>query len=203
MSFFSHPSAIVEDGAQIGAGTKIWHFAHIRRGSIIGRDCTLGKGVYVDSTVSLGDRVKVQNNVSIYAGVTLADGVFVGPHACFTNDLFPRAITPDGELAQLGADWELSQTVVESGASIGANATIVAGITLGKWCLIGAGAVVTRNIPPYALAYGNPARVRGVVGPSGRVIAPLYESGVYQDHPIRVRVEILPEWCGSGFCNDG
>lgn len=149
-----HDSAIVEDGAEIGPGTRIWHHGHVRSGAVIGAGCNLGKNVFVDSGAVVGDRVKIQNNVSVYNGVTLGDDVFVGPSAVFTNDLFPRAA---------GEAWEVVATRVESGASIGANATIVCGVVVGSHALIGAGAVVTRDVPARALVVGNPARVIGWV----------------------------------------
>ena len=190
---FIHPTAIVEDGAKIGAGSKIWHFAHIRSGSVLGSECIIGKGVYVDSGVTVGDHCKIQNNVSIYRGVILAEGVFVGPHVCFTNDLNPRAISPDGTLRG-DSDWTVTKTVVGKGASIGANSTMVCGIELGDWCMIGAGSVVTRAVPPYALVYGIPARVHGVVAPSGVVVSKKYQAGTYQSKDSGQPVEIRPEW---------
>ena len=157
-----HPTADVSPAAQIGEGTAIWHQAQVREGARIGRECILSKGVYVDADVVLGDNVKVQNYVSIYHGVTLEDGVFCGPHCVFTNDKQPRAINPDTSLK--GADdWTLGETRVRTGASIGANAVIVCGVTVGAWAMIGAGAVVTRDVPDHGLVWGNPARLRGFV----------------------------------------
>ncbi|MBI4706167.1 MAG: N-acetyltransferase [Deltaproteobacteria bacterium] len=179
MSIFVHPTAVVEDGAEIGDGTRIWHFCHVRAGARIGRSCILGKNVYVDAAVRVGNNVKIQNNVSIYHGVEIADGVFLGPHACFTNDLSPRAIKLDGTLRG-EEDWVLARTFVGYGASIGANATIVAGTRIGQWALVGAGAVVTRDVPDYALVYGNPARLRGVVAPTGEIVSRQYRAGRYQ-----------------------
>lgn len=164
--FFAHPSADVSPQAEIGEGTKIWQQCQIREGSVIGRHCILGKGVYVDVGVRIGNHVKIQNGVSLYRGVTLEDGVFCGPHCVFTNDLRPRAINPDGSL-KTQADWQVSETLVRYGASIGANATIVCGVTIGRWAMIGAGAVVTHDVPDYGLAYGNPARLQGFVCPCG------------------------------------
>lgn len=165
-NFFAHPSADVSPQAEIGEGTKIWQQCQIREGSVIGRNCILGKGVYVDSGVRIGDNVKIQNGVSLYRGVTLEDGVLCGPHCVFTNDLRPRAINPDGSL-KTAEDWLVSETLVRYGAAIGANATIVCGVTIGRWAMIGAGAVVTRDVPDYGLVYGNPARLRGFVCPCG------------------------------------
>lgn len=179
MSCFVHELAVVESGVEIGEGARIWHWCHVRTGARIGPGCVLGKSVFIDQGVSVGRNCKIQNNVSVYAGVSLGDGVFVGPHVCFTNDKLPRAVQPDGS-PMLAADWSTVNTRIEDGASIGANATILCGITLGSWCMVGAGAVVTRSVPPYALMLGNPARCRGVVAPSGEVLAPDYREGEYQ-----------------------
>ncbi len=163
---FVHPSAEVEKGAVIGANSRIWHLCHVRRDARIGEECVLGRGVFVDAGVQIGNRVKIQNYVSVYHGVTIEDGVFVGPHVCFTNDLFPRAINAD--LSLKGADdWTLTETRVQVGAAIGANSTIVCGVTIGRWAMIGSGSVVTRNVADYALVVGNPARQIGYVCPCG------------------------------------
>jgi acetyltransferase-like isoleucine patch superfamily enzyme len=159
---YIHPSALVESGAVIGAYSKIWHLCHVRRDARVGEECVLGRGVFVDAGVHIGNRVKIQNYVSVFHGVTLEDGVFVGPHVCFTNDLMPRAINPDMSLKSAG-DWMLRETRVQQGASIGANSTIRCGITIGRWAMIGAGSVVTRDVPDYALVVGNPARLIGYV----------------------------------------
>lgn len=161
-----HPTSVIDPSAVIGDRTQIWLHCQIRERVRIGEDCILGKNVYVETGVVIGDRVKIQNNVSVFAGVTLEDGVFVGPHACFTNDLVPRAINPDGSL-KTASDWHITPTRVCTGAAIGANATIVCGVTIGAWALVGAGSVVTRSVPPYALVTGNPARRRGWVTPRG------------------------------------
>ncbi len=163
---YIHKTADVSPDAVIGEGTKIWNWVQVREGASIGRLCVLSKGVYIDKDVQIGDFVKIQNNVSVYHGVTIKDGVFVGPHVCFTNDLYPRAVNENFEPISED-DWELAQTLVEKGASIGANSTIVAGRTIGKWALIGAGSVVTKDIPEYSMAYGNPARVVGKVDERG------------------------------------
>jgi len=166
-----HPTADVSKAAEIGDGTQIWHEAQVREGAHIGRHCRIGKGVYIDTNVRIGDNCKLQNRVSVYQGVTIGDRVFVGPHACFTNDLIPRAARTDWEehdLADRGAEWEIVPTLVEEGASIGANATILCGITIGASSMVGAGAVVTKDVPPYALVYGNPAEVHGYVCDCGR-----------------------------------
>jgi UDP-2-acetamido-3-amino-2,3-dideoxy-glucuronate N-acetyltransferase len=157
-----HPTADVSDAAEIGAGTSIWNQCQVRENVRIGSGCILSKDVYVDAGVQIGDHVKIQNGISIYHGVTLEDGVFCGPHCVFTNDKQPRAINPDGSLKS-GDDWALSTTRVRTGAAIGAGAIIVCGVTIGQWAMIGAGAVVTRDVPDYGLVYGNPARLHGFV----------------------------------------
>lgn len=144
-----HPSAMVEPEADIGDGTRLWVNVQVRGRARIGKDCNLGKDVFVDEDVQIGRGCKIQNGVSIYRGVTIGDDVFVGPHACFTNDRIPRAFN---------SDWEIISTHVEEGASIGANATIVCGITIGKFAMVAAGAVVTRDVPEFTLVMGNPAR---------------------------------------------
>jgi UDP-2-acetamido-3-amino-2,3-dideoxy-glucuronate N-acetyltransferase len=161
-----HPSAEVSNQAQIGEGTSIWHQAQVRENVVIGVGCIVGKGVYIDFDVHLGNHVKIQNYVSIYHGVTLEDGVFVGPHVCFTNDLRPRAINPDGSL-KAADDWQLTPTLVRNGAALGANSTIRCGVTIGRWAMVGAGSVVTRDVPDYGLVWGNPARLHGFVCPRG------------------------------------
>lgn len=154
-SAFVHPSAIVDPGARLGEGTKVWHFCHIMAGAVIGRDCVLGQNVFVAGGVRVGDGCRVQNNVSLYTGVTLEDHVFCGPSLVFTNVINPRS--------EVARKDEFRPTLVRRGATLGANATIVCGVTLGEYCFIGAGAVVTRDVPPHALVTGNPARTRGSV----------------------------------------
>ena len=153
-SYYAHPTAIVESES-IGEGTKIWHFAHVRQGSKIGKRCNIGKSVYIDIGAVVGDNVKIQNFVSVYQGVVIEDDVFVGPSATFTNDLYPRAFIWDEE--------HVSPTRICRGASIGANATVVCGITIGEYAMIGAGSVVAEDVPAYALILGNPGRQRGWV----------------------------------------
>lgn len=165
-AFFAHATADVSPNARVGAGTKIWQHCQVREDAVIGENCILSKGVYIDAGVQIGSNVKIQNGISVYHGVTLEDGVFCGPHCVFTNDKMPRAINPDGTLKS-GADWVIGATLVKMGAAIGAHATIVCGITIGRWAMIGAGAVVTRDVPDYGLVYGNPARLRGFVCPCG------------------------------------
>ena len=166
-SFFVHPTAEVSPQARVGTGTKIWHQAQIRERAQIGEACIIGKGVYIDFDVVVGSRVKIQNGASIYHGATIEDGVFIGPHACLTNDKLPRAITPQG-LQKSDADWEVSKTVIQYGASIGAGAIILPGITVGRFALVGAGAVVTKDVIAHGLVVGNPARLVGRVCMCGR-----------------------------------
>jgi len=151
--YFVHESSYVDEGAEIGAGTNIWHFSHVMPRAKIGERCNIGQNVLVSSDVTLGNNVKIQNNVSLYTGVIVEDDVFLGPSMVFTNVVNPRS--------HVNRKDEYKTTLVRKGASIGANATIVCGTTLGKYCFIGAGAVVTKDVPDYALVYGNPARVRG------------------------------------------
>ena len=152
-TYDSHPSAIIDEGCQIGEGTKIWHFSHIMSACTIGKGCNIGQNVVVSSEVILGNNVKVQNNVSIYTGVTCEDDVFLGPSCVFTNVVNPRsAVNRRGQYAK---------TIVKKGATIGANATIICGHDIGEYAFIGAGAVVTKNVPPYALIVGNPAKQIG------------------------------------------
>ncbi len=164
---YIHSTADVAEGVDIGDNTKIWHHCQIRPGVKIGSNCILGKGVYVDSDVPIGNNVKIQNYVSIFHGVVIEDGVFVGPHVCFTNDNFPRAINQDGTLKS-ASDWEVSQTIIKYGAALGANSTILPGIVVGEWAMVGSGSVVTKDVPPYGLVAGNPARLIGYVCSCGR-----------------------------------
>jgi UDP-2-acetamido-3-amino-2,3-dideoxy-glucuronate N-acetyltransferase len=151
--YFVHESAYVDEGAQIGAGTKIWHFCHVMPSVTIGEHCSFGQNVFIANGVAIGNHVKVQNNVSIYEGVILEDYVFCGPSMVFTNVKTPRSAFP----RNTSADY--ATTLVKHGASIGANATIVCGVTIGEWAFVAAGAVVTRDVPPYALVMGVPAEI--------------------------------------------
>jgi len=151
--FFAHETAVIDPDCQIGTGTKIWHFSHIMTNCSIGEHCSLGQNVVISPEVRIGNRVKIQNNVSVYTGVICEDDVFLGPSAVFTNVINPRSAVSRKD--------EYKPTLVKKGATIGANATIVCGITIGKYAFIGAGAVVTKNIPDYALVIGNPARQTG------------------------------------------
>jgi UDP-2-acetamido-3-amino-2,3-dideoxy-glucuronate N-acetyltransferase len=162
-----HPTAEVSPEATIGARTRIWHQAQVREGAVIGQNCILGKGVYVDFNVRIGDNVKIQNYALVYHGVRIEDGVFVGPQACLSNDRYPRAVTPDGRL-KTDDDWEVGEIVVRAGASIGAGTILLPGIEIGRFAMIGAGAVVTRSVPDHGLALGAPARPSGWVCRCGR-----------------------------------
>lgn len=152
-SFFAHETAVIDQGCAIGPGTKIWHFAHIMSGCAIGQNCNIGQNVVISPEVLIGNNVKIQNNVSVYTGVICEDDVFLGPSVVFTNVINPRSAVVRKN--------EYQQTLVKKGATIGANATIVCGITIGEYAFIGAGAVVTKSIPAYALVMGNPARQTG------------------------------------------
>lgn len=163
MSYFIHESSYVDDDVIIGNDTKVWHFCHIQSGARIGERCSFGQNVNISNHVTIGNDVKIQNNVSVYEGVTLEDGVFCGPSCVFTNDLTPRARYPKGRAGYL-------ITVVKKGASIGANATVVCGHTIGENALIGAGAVVTEDVPAHALMLGVPARRKGWVCECGHIL---------------------------------
>ncbi len=159
---FIHETAVVDDGAQIGSGTKVWHFCHVMGTAQIGENCVLGQNVFIGNRAVLGNNVKVQNNVSVYEGVICEDDVFLGPSMVFTNVVNPRSAVNRKE--------EFKPTLVKRGASIGANATIVCGTTLGAYCFVGAGAVITKDVKPFALMVGVPARQRGWVSRSGAIL---------------------------------
>jgi UDP-2-acetamido-3-amino-2,3-dideoxy-glucuronate N-acetyltransferase len=181
MSFFAHESAVIDAGARIGSGTKIWHFCHVSAGAEIGADCSLGQNVFVAPGVRIGRGVKIQNNVSIYAGVILEDYVFCGPSMVFTNVKTPRSAFPRNTAA------DYLTTRVRHGASIGANATVVCGVDVGTWALIGAGAVVTKNVPDFALMLGVPARPSGWACACGESIG--FTQGAAQCAVCRRRYE--------------
>ena len=158
---FRHSSANVSSAATIGKGTKVWINVQIREDVVIGEDCIISKDVYIDHAVRIGDRCKIQNSVSVYNGVTIGDDVFVAPNVSFTNDKVPRAFN---------ADWTITPTFVENGASIGANSTIVCGVTIGEYAMVAAGSVVTKNVAPYTLVMGNPARPVAKIDKAGNKI---------------------------------
>jgi len=160
--YFIHESSYIDDGAEIGEGTKIWHFCHIMSGAKIGKNCSIGQNVNIGSTAVIGNGVKIQNNVSVYDDVVIEDDVFCGPSCVFTNVINPRAFVERKN--------EYKKTYIKKGVSIGANATIVCGVTIGEYAFIGAGSVVTKDIPAYSLAYGNPARITGKVDENGNKV---------------------------------
>ncbi|MCC6600721.1 MAG: N-acetyltransferase [Crocinitomicaceae bacterium] len=159
MDYFAHPTSVIDEGCSIGKGTRIWHFSHVMSGCSMGENCNLGQNVVVSPQVSLGSRVKVQNNVSIYTGVVCEDDVFLGPSCVFTNVINPRSA--------IVRKSEFQKTIVRKGASIGANATIVCGIEIGEYAMIGAGTVITKNVLPFALMVGNPGKQIGWVSRNG------------------------------------
>lgn len=160
--YYVHPTALVEENVQIGEGTRIWCFSHIMQGSVIGKNCNIGQNVYIDPCVVVGNHVKIQNNVSLYAGVVCEDGVFLGPSCVFTNVINPRAL--------IEKKSEFRKTVLRLGCTIGANATIICGRSIGRYAMIGAGSVVTRDVPDYALVYGVPAVLQGWVCQCGETL---------------------------------
>ena len=159
-------SADIDDGAVIGAATRVWHLAHVRAGARIGRECIIGRGAYIGPGVTIGDRCKIQNHALVYEPAVVEDGVFIGPAVVFTNDYFPRAVTPDGELKSAD-DWDAVGVTVREGASIGARAVCVAPVTIGRWAMVAAGSVVNRDVPDFALVAGVPARRIRWVGHAG------------------------------------
>ena len=162
--YFFHDSSFIDDNILIGEGTKIWHFSHVQSGSKIGKNCSIGQNVNVGNNVVIGNHVKIQNNVSVYEGVELEDYVFCGPSMVFTNIKLPRS-----EFPQRGKEY-YSKTLIKKSASIGANATIICGVVIGEYAMIGSGAVVTKNIPPYSLVIGNPGRIVGLVDKKGKQV---------------------------------
>lgn len=160
--YFAHPSAIIDEGAQIGKGTQIWHFCHLMSTCKVGSSCKIGQNVYIDANAIVGNGVKIQNNVSVYNGVVVEDDVFLGPSMVFTNVINPRSFIERKNLFR--------KTIVRKGATIGANATIICGVEIGAYAIIGAGSVVTKNVPAYALMKGNPARQSGWVSEAGHTL---------------------------------
>lgn len=167
---YIHPTADVSDKAQIGPGTKVWHHAQVREGARIGRGCILGKGAYVDKDVRIGDHCKLQNGVFVFHGFSLEDGVFLGPGVMLLNDKHPRAINPDGS-PKSDADWVVSEATVGYGAAVGGGAVVLPGVQVGRMALVGAGAVVTRDVPERGIVAGNPARLRGYACDCGHVLS--------------------------------
>ncbi len=166
---YIHPTAEVSPQAIVEPGVKIWHQAQVRERATIGANCIIGKGAYIDFAVSIGANSKIQNGVYVYHGVTIEEGVFLGPGVILTNDRLPRAITPDG-VQKNDADWQVDAILVKRGASLGARAVVLPGVTIGEYAMVGAGAVVTRNVPAHGLVYGNPARLHGYVCQCGTML---------------------------------
>lgn len=166
MNYHTDSTSKIHPSADIGAKTIIEEYTIIGENVKIGFECKIHRNIYIDNNVSIGNRVKIQDCIMIPEGVTIEDGAFIGPCVAFTNDLYPRSITSDGKLKN-AKDWKLSKTLIKRGASLGANSTILCGIVLGEWCMIGAGSVVTKNIPAHALVMGNPARIAGWVNKNG------------------------------------
>ena len=171
MEAFVHETATIDEPCHLGEGTKIWHYTHVMAGARIGARCNIGQNVYVDHEVVIGDGCKVQNNVSVYKGVTLEDGVFCGPSMVFTNVMNPRAF--------IERKHEFRPTLVQRGATLGANCTIVCGVTIGRYALIGAGSVITRDVPDYAMVYGVPGRQQGWISEEGSALDAADEAGLF------------------------
>jgi UDP-2-acetamido-3-amino-2,3-dideoxy-glucuronate N-acetyltransferase len=185
-SYFAHESCYVDEPCVIGAGTKIWHFTHVMANARIGERCNIGQNVVISPDVVIGDNVKIQNNVSVYTGVILEDDVFCGPSMVFTNVINPRS--------HVARKNEYKRTLVRQGASMGANSTIVCGVTIGRYAFIGAGSVVTRDVPDYALVYGNPARLRGWVCACGIAL-------VFAKHDLDETARCTA--CGAQYLKNG
>lgn len=196
--YFVHESSYVDDDVEIGAGTKIWHFCHIMSRARIGQHCSMGQNVSIASDVCIGNNVKIQNNVSVYTGVQIEDDAFLGPSMVFTNVINPRS--------HVSRKDEYRQTLVKRGASIGANATIVCGVTIGRYAFVGAGAVVTSDVPDYTLVYGNPARNRGWMCQCGvklewKLSSEGSGNGTSTNHPVAAETFCLS--CGARYLKEG
>lgn len=170
MATVIHPTAEVHPLAKLGEGVRVWNNAQVRERAVIGANTGIGKNAFVDMDVTVGSNCKIQNNVSVYLGAVVEDGVLLGPHCVLLNDRFPRAINSDGSLKST-SDWVVEGVTVRYGAAIGGGAVLTPGVTIGKWALVGAGAVVAKDVPDYALVVGNPARIVGYIAPSGRRMA--------------------------------
>lgn len=173
--YFVHPTAQIEDEVVFGNGTKVWHFAQIRKGAKIGENCVIAKSVFIDFESQIGNNVKIQNHAIIYHKAVIDDGVFIGPNVCFTNDKIPRAINPDGS-PKTANDWHVTTIHINQGASIGGHSVILPGVTIGQFALAGSGSVITKDVPDFALIYGNPARIKGFVCRCGKKIKDFIES---------------------------
>jgi UDP-2-acetamido-3-amino-2,3-dideoxy-glucuronate N-acetyltransferase len=171
-----HPTAEVSDDAEIGRGTSIWSQVQVREGAVIGSECILGKGAYVDLNVRIGDRCKLQNSTFVFHGFTLEDGVFLGPGVMLLNDKHPRAINADGSL-KTDSDWTVSEAVVRRGAAIGGGAVVLPGVTIGSFAMVGSGAVVTSEVPDHGIVFGNPARLKGFACVCGHGMQPVELKG--------------------------